>query len=423
MHFIIFPGGLQYMSGHFYVQKEDDIMATAKKLPSGSWRCLVYDYTDSNGKRKYKSFTCDDPSPAGKRICEREAAEYAAMKDHLRQNNGSLTIREAIDKYIATYPQLSESTVSGYRTIQSYGFQKIMPLKFSSLNKDILQDAINDECKRPSRSRRGNGKPIAAKTVINEWGLISAVINEYYPFAYSVKLPQTTATVHELSTPDVIYNAVKGTDIELPVLLAMWLSFTMSEIKGLTKSQSIKGHYLYINQVTIHVNGKDIDKSVAKNPKRNRMLEIPDYIYELIQKVNGDRLVPQSGKAISNKFTRLLEKNGIPHMCFHDLRHVNASVMALLSVPDKYALDRGGWKTDRVMKGTYMQTFNSARRKVDKQIDDYFKNTLFGQMDSEEKKKYDAWRFLYEKEDTEESKAQFFQWMQHEMQHENEKAP
>lgn len=32
-------------------------MATAKKLPSGSWRCLVYTGTDINGRRKYKSFT------------------------------------------------------------------------------------------------------------------------------------------------------------------------------------------------------------------------------------------------------------------------------------------------------------------------------------------------------------------------------
>ena len=55
-------------------------MATAKKLPSGSWRCLVYDYTDANGKRKYKSITNDDPSPAGKRMCERDAAEYAALQ-------------------------------------------------------------------------------------------------------------------------------------------------------------------------------------------------------------------------------------------------------------------------------------------------------------------------------------------------------
>jgi hypothetical protein len=32
-------------------------MATAKKLPSGSWRCRVYDYTDDTGKKIYRSFT------------------------------------------------------------------------------------------------------------------------------------------------------------------------------------------------------------------------------------------------------------------------------------------------------------------------------------------------------------------------------
>ena len=32
-------------------------MATARKLPSGSYRCQIYDYTDEKGKRHYKSFT------------------------------------------------------------------------------------------------------------------------------------------------------------------------------------------------------------------------------------------------------------------------------------------------------------------------------------------------------------------------------
>lgn len=58
-------------------------MATAKKLPSGSWRCQVFSHyeivLDKNGKpvidpktkkqkqkRIYKSFTCDDPSARGK---------------------------------------------------------------------------------------------------------------------------------------------------------------------------------------------------------------------------------------------------------------------------------------------------------------------------------------------------------------------
>jgi len=40
--------------------------------------------------------------------------------------------------------------------------------------------------------------------------------------------------------------AVQGTDIELATLLAMWLSFSVSEIRGLKKSTSVKDRYITI---------------------------------------------------------------------------------------------------------------------------------------------------------------------------------
>lgn len=92
--------------------------------------------------------------------------------------------------------------------------------------------------------------------------------------------------------------------------------------------------------------------------------------------------------------------------------------MALLNIPDKYAQDRSGWKTDRVMKRTYMQTFETARAEVDHKIDEYFNQSLF--RNSEDliyKKKYNSWLVLFDKEDCPESKKQFDLFMQHEMQH------
>lgn len=50
-------------------------MAKAKKLPSGSWRCQVYDYTDFKGKRYYESFTAET-----KKEAEYLAAEFALNK-------------------------------------------------------------------------------------------------------------------------------------------------------------------------------------------------------------------------------------------------------------------------------------------------------------------------------------------------------
>ena len=51
-------------------------MATAKKLPSGKWRCLAYIGKDENGKRQYKSFTADS-----KKEAEFLAASYLLNKN------------------------------------------------------------------------------------------------------------------------------------------------------------------------------------------------------------------------------------------------------------------------------------------------------------------------------------------------------
>ena len=50
-------------------------MANAKKLKSGNWRVLEYDYTDKNNKRHYKSFTAST-----KKEAEYMAKEYSHNK-------------------------------------------------------------------------------------------------------------------------------------------------------------------------------------------------------------------------------------------------------------------------------------------------------------------------------------------------------
>ena len=59
-------------------------------------------------------------------------------------------------------------------------------------------------------------------------------------------------------------------------------------------------------------------------------------------------------------------------MTFHDLRHLNASVMLMLGVPDKYAMERGGWSTTSTLKSVYQETFSDERRAYDDRIDRYF---------------------------------------------------
>lgn len=360
----------------------------ARKLPSGSWRCQVYSHTEEipqpdgtiKKRRVYESFTCDDPSLKGKRICEREAANWAADKERRNSKNTlKLTLSEAIDKYIASRDSvLSVTTVSGYRAIQKSAFPSIMNLTLEELDEETLQNAINEESRRISINCSKNPRPISPKRVLNEWGLVASVISKYglKEEKDDLILPSKVRRFHQLITPDVVTSLVKGTKIELPALLSMWLSFSLSEIRGLTKSKSIYGDYITIVEVVVDVDNRPVRKTLAKNSERNRRHKLPPYIKELIDQVEGDVIVPASGKEIYRQWKNLLRKNNLPPLTFHDLRHINASVMAMLRIPDKYAQERGGWKSDSVMKKVYMETFSEERRRFDAIIDTYFENIM-----------------------------------------------
>ena len=95
-------------------------MAKAKKLPSGKWRALVYDYTDSNGKRKYQSFTAET-----KKEAEFLAADYSLNKK-LRSSTHSITLYDGYTRYIESKSNvLSPSTLREYRRNKSMIFPSL----------------------------------------------------------------------------------------------------------------------------------------------------------------------------------------------------------------------------------------------------------------------------------------------------------
>lgn len=352
-------------------------MATARKLPSGQWCTLVYSHKEIiNGKEKriYESFTADT-----KKESEFLAAEFALNKNKQKKPK-NMTLGEAIDSYIAlSTPALSKTSIASYKKIKRNYFLDLMDIPLKNITSEMLQNSINNEINRPSKKYKNSDKTLSAKTVNNAFGLISTVLKKYHPsIIIDVKLPKKENKLKELLPPDVIFDVVKDTDIELPVLLAMWLSFSMSEIRGLTKSKSISDGYISVKEVIVDVDNQPVLKEQAKAFYRIRKLKIPKYIQSLIDKTNPneDRLVTLSGHAIYMRFKRLLEKNNLPHITFHDLRHINASVMAQLRIPDKYAMERGGWKTDAVMKSVYQHTFSDYRESVDNQIDTFFETLM-----------------------------------------------
>lgn len=191
---------------------------------------------------------------------------------------------------------------------------------------------------------------------------------------------ETPKKIIELPEPKEVIDAVRGTDIELPAMLAMWLSLSVSEIRGIQVS-AIKDGCLTIKESVVQVDGIAVSKENMKAFERTRMHRIPPYILGLIERTDAWKdgagyIELRSGKAITCRFQRVISKAGLPHMRFHDLRHMSASVMKMLDIPDTYAMERGGWKTDNTLKRVYQHTFSKERLAVDAKVDSYFESLL-----------------------------------------------
>lgn len=343
----------------------------AKKMPSGNWWVQLSIGKDESGKNIRKSFTAPTKAEA-----EYAAAQYKMQHKKVKESFQKMTVRTAIEKYIKLSAVLSPTTIDGYRKMLRTGFQTLLEMRVDKLTDEICQNAINAELLRPSR----RGGTVSPKTIINEWGLISSALRSVAGIRFDVRLPKAMKKAKIYPDPEIVINAVLGTSIELPCLLALWLSFSMSEIRGL-KYTDITGDIITINRVKVDVEGYPTVKENAKVDTRLRSHVLPTYILDLVKASPGygtdDFIVTQQPGTLRRGFQRIMRAKGY-EMTFHDLRHLNASVMLALNVPDKYAMERGGWKTPHVMKSVYQHTFSKERITVDQSINDYFEKIIIG---------------------------------------------
>ena len=346
-------------------------MSKARKLPSGSWNVQVFDGR-VDGKARFVSFTAPTKAEA-----EFLAAEYKTGRKKKTAPPSVLTVGEAVNRYIELSGVLSPTTLKSYERIRRYAFPELMPVPVSDLTPNRIQEAINDEARRKTERTAALVSP---KTIKNEWGLVAAALKEVCGLSFSPKLPPVPRKVKELPEPSAVMAAVIDSSIELPCLLAMWLSLSMSEIRGLTCS-SVHDGALFVRQVVVDVGTEAVVKQSGKTATRLRKLDLPPYLERLIissttyqnyaQTGADGPLVPLTRGQIYERWKTICSKAGI-RMSFHDLRHMNASIMLLLGVPEKYAMERGGWSTPHVMKSVYQHTFTAERQRVDAVINDYF---------------------------------------------------
>lgn len=346
-------------------------------LPSGSWRCLI-----GYGGKKY-SFTAATPEAAHAQAIAAKAAFRQGQASLEEAKRGSITLADAIDAYIASRENLlSPSTINGYREIKRNRFHALMGKKVRDIDMMDLQAAVNDDA-----------ASVSHKTIKNALGLVASVLGEYKDISIKrIRLPREKKVEHtfldEKGMVD-LFDAIRGSAVEVPILLAMWLGMRRSEILGLCwDCVDFAAKKIHVRRT--YIKDKDSGYVLVENTKTKestRTLDCPDYILSRIAAISpqnaAGRIFTMHPNTIYKTMKSLCKRNEIDFVGVHGLRHTNASVMLSLGIVDKVAMARGGWSTDITMKSVYQHVFADDKKAASILVDTYFSGVAEGKKEHE----------------------------------------
>jgi len=337
----------------------------ARKLKSGTWFIhlrLGGENIPVSGRTE-KAVTLE---------AQRIKAEYLAGKRMPAKKEAPITLTNAIDRYIENRTNtLSPLTIRGYRIIQENRFQDEMQRPLSDIGTKEWQGIVNKEA--------GICSP---KTLKTAWGLIRSVIKEttgeYPP---EISMPLAAPTEKPFLTPDqikVFVSAVKNTKYATPCLLAL-SSLRASEIEAL-RWENIPPNPEFIKvsgAVVLDENNQKVVKRQNKNASSSR--NVPVMIPELAAALERDRQPrgPVLGchqNSLRAAIKKICEENNLPSVGIHGLRHSFASLAYHLQVPEKIAMEIGGWSDATTMHKIYTHIARSDVSRYQNKMTDFFKN-------------------------------------------------
>lgn len=317
-------------------------------------------YYKEDGKNKLKWIKTGLEVKGNKRAAEKIMHEELAKfeKEHAFVNRDVLfadyirywldVVKNKVD--IVTY-QGYELTARA-NVIPYFDSNKI---KLGDISKYNLQDYFNYKIAHG----RKDGKPFAATSIKQFKNIINQTLNlaikedliTSNPCQY-VELPKTEhfeSSFYNAEQLKTLFEAIKGDVLEPLIRITVLYGLRRSEVLGLQwDSIDFESRHLTIKHTVVNTT-KRVEKNKTKNNASKRSFVLTDEALEIFKvakeleaenrKLFGKEYIsnnyvfkwdngkPYEPNFISRHFRKLLEKNNLPHIRFHELRHSCASLL------------------------------------------------------------------------------------------------
>lgn len=177
----------------------------------------------------------------------------------------------------------------------------------------------------------------------------------------------------------ILLEAAEGTWLYTPILIAATLGLRRGEVMGLRWSDvDFKNNIITISKSLACISG-ELVLSDVKTAKSHRSLLISDSFAEYLFRLRCDSECeyvccrcgqPISPNVFDKFFKRTVRSIDIPDICFHDLRHTNATLLLKKGIPAKIVSERLGHSSITITLDTYSHVLIDMQKDSSVAFDD-----------------------------------------------------
>ena len=329
------------------------------QLPSGAYRCRI----SINGDRQ--SITRETEEEC---IAEYIALKYGAKAAEERKKKQDVTLSEVLQKYIdKRKDKRSPSTIKGYNDYKDNRLQSMMNANVYETTDLQWQAAVDRDFRK-----------LSDKYAKNVWSFVASAIEEETGRRPKIELDAPRKNKRPYLEPEevlIFVDAIKGRSIEIAALLEL-SSLRVSEVIAVKGTDvDLKNNRIRVHGAAVFgPDGKLTFKEENKTEASDRYVPIIPPLRSILEdmKLTNDYLVKIQPGGIYRHINRVCVANNLPEVGNHGLRHSFASLAYHLGIPEKIAMEIGGWEDSKVMHDIYTHLAKKDIAKRSQQFSDFF---------------------------------------------------
>ena len=275
--------------------------------------------------------------------------------------NPRMTFSDAAKAYIEMKSNILSPSTTRSRSrlltrIETLYSPEFSQTTLSKIDMVIIQTFLNQYAKNHS-----------PKSVRDMYGFISVILKNYdaLPSGH-VSLPQKQINEPYVPTDEDVrrvWNALKGTDCEVPVMLAA-CGLRRSEICALDISDfDFENGTVRIGKAKLQdEKGNWIIAKRNKTVKSTRTVFLPQFILEKVKQKGY--VYHGAATSLTKRLYDVEDSLGIKRFSIHKLRHYYASMAHAQGMPEAYILKQGGWSSPDVMKRVYRHAMEDEEKRM-----------------------------------------------------------